>query len=82
MTMKPTPIQSIGQQADVEAKAATPRVVYPSNGGLNNPKFKYRRGSDIANTRYGAVAGVQTKTKVVALVDRVAVVRNFGGTKP
>jgi len=78
--VKPSPIQAIGEQADKEARAATPRVVYPSNGGLKNPAFVFRRGSDIANTRYSAVGDTQvSRTKVVALVDRVLPVKRFGG---
>lgn len=78
--MNTHPIQTIGAQADKAARARTPSVVYPSHGGINNPDWKFRRGSDIANTRYTAVGDTQvSRTKVVAIVDRVVAVERFGG---
>lgn len=73
-------IAKLNAEADAEAKARTPSAVFPHNGGLDNPKFKFRRGCDIARTKYAAVVGTQiSKTKVVALVDRVLPVQMFGG---
>lgn len=80
--------------ADAKAKAGTPRVTLPSNGGLNNPDFVYRSGADIGNRqriaaeRHNLVRWqpmifapeVQpARPKVVAIVDRVVHVHPFGG---
>lgn len=67
--------------ADAKAKAATPRITLPSNGGLNNPDFVYRSGSDIASRQRIAIErqALMRRPKVTAIVDRVLPVTRFGG---
>jgi hypothetical protein len=65
---------------------STPRITYPSNGGLNNPAFRYRTSADLKTTfsqvRASRVAESQVPVRhssVVLLTDSVRPVKRFGG---
>lgn len=64
----------------------TPRIVYPSNGGLMNRDFVYKRGADLrtdmARHRAAALADSPLPlkhTSVAVIVDRAVPVKRFGG---
>lgn len=72
-------IAKLNAAADKAAKARTPSVVYPHNGGLNNPDWKFKRGCDIGRTQYSQVGDQVVRQRGFVLVDRVLPVKRFGG---
>lgn len=63
----------------------TPRIVYPSNGGLMNKDFIYRTGADLRQdmARHRATTmsdkPLPVKHTSVLIVDQVLPVKRFGG---
>lgn len=67
----------------------TPRIVYPSNGGLMNRDFEYRTHADLKRDLYGkhertarTLGGGSLPlkhTSVAVIVDRIVPVKRFGG---